>query len=119
LMDSNIVKVVFDNNQCAIYFSRSPIPYDRNGGLDASINLAKNYYRHIGIYAYTKNFLSKFIQWPSTPLELSESLEQLRVIENNHIIQMACLDKLPPHGVDTEGDLEKARGYYRMGFSEA
>jgi 3-deoxy-manno-octulosonate cytidylyltransferase (CMP-KDO synthetase) len=118
LVDPNIVKVVFNQSKQAIYFSRSAIPYVREGNIKLRPDLVNNHYRHIGIYAYTKKFLSNYIQWPSTPLELSESLEQLRVIENGHVIQMACLNKLPPHGVDTQVDLEKARSYYQSNLEQ-
>ncbi len=83
--DPNIVKVVFDKNLYAIYFSRSPIPYPRTKEPD--------YYKHIGPYAYKKDFLLKFMELEQTPLEVIESLEMLRVIEHGYKIKMVLTDK--------------------------
>jgi 3-deoxy-manno-octulosonate cytidylyltransferase (CMP-KDO synthetase) len=77
--DPNIVKVVVDREGRAIYFSRSPIPYDRDRGAIADVS---SYLRHLGIYAYRKEFLPKITALEQTPLEKTEKLEQLRVIEN-------------------------------------
>lgn len=97
----NVVKVITDKNSNAIYFSRSKIPYARN-----SQNF--NYYKHIGLYVYRKKFLLRFAEMESTPLEVQESLEQLRVIENGYKIKVieTGYDSI---GVDTEEDLEKVR----------
>ncbi|WP_319202294.1 3-deoxy-manno-octulosonate cytidylyltransferase [uncultured Ilyobacter sp.] len=95
----NNVKVIADNNDYAIYFSRSPIPYPRT--LDM-----KNYYKHVGIYGYKRDFVIEYSKMTPTALEVSESLEQLRVIENGYKIKV--LDT--PYkviGVDTPEDLEK------------
>jgi 3-deoxy-manno-octulosonate cytidylyltransferase (CMP-KDO synthetase) len=112
VMDANAVKVIFNQSNQAIYFSRSPIPFSRDKTLVVDQPLPSNYYRHIGIYAYTKKFLQQFINWPASHLELTESLEQLRVIDNGHSIAIDCIDQAPPHGVDTQADLENARHYY-------
>ena len=81
LNNPNIVKVVSDKNDNAIYFSRYSIPYDRdNNRIDC--------FKHIGVYGYKNWFLQKFISLERTPLELSESLEQLRVIENGYKIRV-------------------------------
>lgn len=80
--DPNIAKVITDNNNDAIYFSRSRIPYNR----DVSTNV--RYYKHIGIYGYTKSFLRQFVAWPPSALEIIEQLEQLRVIQNQHKIRV-------------------------------
>lgn len=77
--DANIVKVVLDCNGRAIYFSRSPIPYDRD---KTGIGEVGQYLRHIGIYAYRKDFLLKITKLPQTTLEKTEKLEQLRALEN-------------------------------------
>jgi len=77
--DPNIVKVIMDCKDCAIYFSRAPIPYDRE---HSGIGKVQQYLRHIGIYAYRKEFLLKITTLPQTPLEKIEKLEQLRAIEN-------------------------------------
>ena len=81
--DANIVKVVLDQKARAIYFSRSPIPYDRE---QKGIGEVKQYLRHLGIYAYRKDFLLEITKLPQTPLEKTEKLEQLRALENGYDI---------------------------------
>lgn len=98
----NLVKVVVDMQKHALYFSRSPIPYERNPLQDSHI------YGHVGLYAYTRDFLLKFASLQPTPLEKAESLEQLRVLEHGYRIKMVEI-KDSPLGVDTLDDLEKAR----------
>lgn len=83
ITDANIVKVVLDRKARAIYFSRSPIPYDRE---QKGIGQIKQYLRHLGIYAYRKDFLLEITKLPQTPLEKIEKLEQLRAIENGYDI---------------------------------
>ncbi len=78
----NIVKVITDVNNNAIYFSRYPVPYDRSGLKDLV------YYRHVGVYAYRVFFLKRFTQLPKSYLEITESLEQLRVLENGYKIRV-------------------------------
>jgi 3-deoxy-manno-octulosonate cytidylyltransferase (CMP-KDO synthetase) len=99
----NVVKVVVDLAGNALYFSRSLIPFPRH---------AENHrvFEHIGIYAFRRDFLLEFSQLPPTPLELSESLEQLRALEHGHRVRMVRT-RLPyvPLSVDTPEDLEKAR----------
>lgn len=96
----NIVKVVMDKDNLALYFSRSPIPFLRHP--------VATTFRHIGIYGYRKDFLLKFVSLPQTPLELSESLEQLRALEYGFKIKMVVVD-YSPVGVDTPEDLERVR----------
>ncbi len=105
LENPNIVKVIFDKNKKAIYFSRSVIPYDRD---KPSMFRPRIYFRHIGIYAYTKVFLKQFVKWPVSHLEEIEKLEQLRVIENGKCIYLDVLEQAPPAGIDTPEDLEAA-----------
>lgn len=105
--DPNAVKVIFDKNNKAIYFSRSIIPFVRGASRESDFAVG-NHYRHIGIYAYTKSFLSQFIMWPESDLEKLEKLEQLRVIENGKPIYLALLKDSPPAGIDTPEDLVKA-----------
>jgi len=81
--DPNIVKVVLDSTGAAIYFSRSPVPYDRENAGIGPVNL---YLRHLGIYAYRKDFLLSYTALAQTPLEKTEKLEQLRAIENGYKI---------------------------------
>ncbi len=102
--DPNTVKVVFDKDYKSIYFSRSRIPYIREPQKVEQIN----YYRHIGIYAYTKSLLANFVAWPESHLESLEKLEQLRVIENGRSIYVDVLDNAPPAGIDTPNDLQRA-----------
>jgi 3-deoxy-manno-octulosonate cytidylyltransferase (CMP-KDO synthetase) len=97
----NVVKVVFDKNFNAMLFSRSIIPYPRNSEKFAA-------YEHIGIYAYTKEFLLKYITLPDTPLSQTESLEQLKVMENGYSIRVVPT-KFPYNAlsVDTQEDLDE------------
>lgn len=101
-MDPNVVKVATDAQGFALYFSRSLIPYPRKTE-DFHV------YEHIGIYAYRKNFLLKFIQLPPTPLEKTESLEQLRALENGYKIKVIITKKYTGLSVDTREDLEKVK----------
>ncbi|WP_456110617.1 3-deoxy-manno-octulosonate cytidylyltransferase [Roseburia inulinivorans] len=79
---ANVVKVISDIHNDAIYFSRCPIPFDRDG------NEGAEYYKHIGIYGYTKNFLNTFVNLKRSNLECMENLEQLRAIENGYKIRV-------------------------------
>lgn len=99
---NNIVKAVFDMSGRALYFSRSPIPYPRNSG--------GVWYKHIGPYGWRRDFLLEFANTPQTPLEKTESLEMLRVIERGHAIQ--CV-KAPRDTIeiDTPDDLKKIEAY--------
>jgi 3-deoxy-manno-octulosonate cytidylyltransferase (CMP-KDO synthetase) len=106
-INPNAVKVIFDKNKKAIYFSRSIIPFVRGDSGVSTFN-KNNHFRHIGIYAYTKDFLNQFVSWPMSHLEKQEKLEQLRVIENSAEIYLDCLDSAPPAGIDTPEDLERA-----------
>jgi 3-deoxy-manno-octulosonate cytidylyltransferase (CMP-KDO synthetase) len=95
--DPNIVKVIIGRNNKAIYFSRSPIPYDRE---KAGVGDVKQYLRHIGIYAYRKKFLLEITALLQTPLEKIEKLEQLRAIENGFSILVGKV-KHTCDGIDT------------------
>ncbi|MGL5356664.1 MAG: 3-deoxy-manno-octulosonate cytidylyltransferase [Cetobacterium sp.] len=99
----NFVKVVTDKKDYAIYFSRSVIPYPRNENWDI-------YFKHVGIYGYKREFVLEYSKLESTPLENSESLEQLRVLENGYKIKVL---ETPYEiiGVDTEAELDKVRKY--------
>lgn len=98
IANPNIVKCITDNNSRAIYFSRSVIPYDREAG---GVGDVDNYMRHLGIYAYRKDFLMKFTKLPPSFLEQREKLEQLRAIENGYTIVTGMVEKAWD-GVDTE-----------------
>lgn len=97
----NFVKVVTDKNDYAIYFSRSVIPYPRNKNME-------NYFKHVGIYGYKRDFVLDYFKMESTPLENSESLEQLRVLENGYKIKVLETN-FEVIGVDTQEELEKVR----------
>ncbi|MBU1912590.1 MAG: 3-deoxy-manno-octulosonate cytidylyltransferase [Candidatus Omnitrophica bacterium] len=105
IQDPNVVKVVFDRFGLALYFSRSPIPYKRMGS-DDKLQII-DYYKHIGIYAYAKDFLFTFKSLPQSHLEKTEKLEQLRVLENGYRIKV-IETKFDTIGIDTPEDLEKA-----------
>lgn len=100
--DPNVVKVVADRQGFALYFSRSPIPFQR----DKSASFT--YYKHIGLYAYTKDFLFVFKNLPESSLEKAEKLEQLRALEAGFKIKV-IETKVSTVGVDTREDLEKAK----------
>jgi 3-deoxy-manno-octulosonate cytidylyltransferase (CMP-KDO synthetase) len=104
--DQHLVKVVMDSKGYALYFSRSPIPFSRNV-LPSTI-----FYRHIGLYAFRAEVLEKFAALPPSMLELAESLEQLRLLENGFRIQ--CVTTLIDNpGVNTPEDLELVRSILR------
>ncbi len=98
----NVVKVVVDQNQMALYFSRSVIPYPRE------TNVGVHYFQHIGIYAFRKQALLDFYRLPMKSLEASEKLEQLRYLEFGKRIKMVETSHMSI-GIDTPEDLEKAR----------
>ncbi len=104
-IDPNRVKVVVDNHGMAIYFSRSIIPFDRDGALR---NVETPYLRHLGIYSYSMEFLQKFVKMPRGHLESIEKLEQLRVLENGFKIAVRVVTRAPID-VDTREDLENIR----------
>ncbi len=97
LANPNVVKLVTDTKGLAIYFSRAPIPYDREKG---GVGNLQQYLRHIGIYAYRKDFLLKVTALPQTPLEKIEKLEQLRAIENGYSILVGKVEHTCD-GIDT------------------
>ena len=99
IQDPNCVKCVFDNDFNALYFSRCPIPYERNKG-------EANYYAHIGIYGYKRESLIKMTSLEQSDLEKAESLEQLRALKNGMKIKVA-ITKLNPIGIDTQRDLNR------------
>lgn len=99
------VKIAIDKNDFALYFSRLPIPFARN-------NIPHPFLIHIGVYAYRKDFLYKFINFRKSRLEEIEKLEQLRIIENNYKIKVVKT-KYPTVSVDTPKDIEKARKLFK------
>jgi 3-deoxy-D-manno-octulosonate cytidylyltransferase len=108
-----IVKVVCALNKKALYFSRSAIPYYRNTEIKD-----KQYYKHLGIYAYTQESLAKIASLPPTPLETREYLEQLRWLENG--LSIAVLEtQFDADGIDTQADLDKAQIIARASQDQA
>ncbi len=103
----NVVKVVKTKDNLALYFSRYCIPYFRteNGSRKFDKSKLRNFWEHIGIYAYRKNFLLKFSQMKPSPLEMAEKLEQLRVLENGYKIKLVET-KFKTHPVDTKEDIK-------------
>lgn len=101
IQNPNNVKVVLDQNNFALYFSRSPIPYPRD-------NTTAQYYQHIGVYAFRKNALLQFAQLPMEMLEKTEKLENLRFLYNGMKVKMIITEH-KSIGIDTPEDLEKAR----------
>ncbi|MDP3464035.1 MAG: 3-deoxy-manno-octulosonate cytidylyltransferase [Bacteroidales bacterium] len=105
LLNPNIVKVVMDSHSKALYFSRYPIPFQRN--MDKDHWLAQTaYYKHLGIYGYDVATLAMISRYGQTMLETAESLEQLRWLENGHAIHVALTEK-EGHSIDTPDDLKK------------
>ena len=103
--EPSIVKVVASETGRAQYFSRAAIPAHAVGREAAPL------FRHVGLYAYRAGFLRQFVTWPPAPLELSESLEQLRALAHDVHIQIELAPKPVPAGVDTEADLEAVRAH--------
>ena len=99
ISDPNVVKVVIDSSNNALYFSRSAIPFDRD-------NIGTRCYKHLGIYAYRKSFLFEFKDLPKSDLESAECLEQLRALEAGYKIKTILTD-VETIGVDTKQDLEE------------
>ncbi len=112
LFDPNAVKVVADDQERALYFSRAPVPWHRDAFADAGYPLQDNpWLRHIGIYAYRAGFLRRFAALPPGRLEQIEKLEQLRVLEAGFRIAVALTPEPFPPGVDTPEDLARAEAY--------
>jgi 3-deoxy-manno-octulosonate cytidylyltransferase (CMP-KDO synthetase) len=102
--DANLVKVVTDKDGWALYFSRAPIPWPREGGMPAVM-------RHVGLYAYRAGSLRAITAAPPCELEQVEKLEQLRALWLGHRIIVETAAEPPAPAVDTEEDLAKVRGY--------
>ena len=105
IQDANYVKVAVDRNMNALFFSRSVIPYPR------SKELPINYYEHIGVYAFRKQALLQFTNWPITPLEAAEKIECLRYLEYGVPIKMVLTEYMGIE-IDTPEDMERAKALY-------
>lgn len=108
LLNPNAVKVVADREGMALYFSRAPIPWPRDAFAQSREAMPSEgqWQRHIGIYAYRTRFLHQYVTWEPAPLELLESLEQLRALYNGERIHVAPAVQPVPGGVDTQQDLD-------------
>ena len=107
IFNPNSVKVVLNKAGYALYFSRAPIPWERDtftpsGGKPSG---KTPHLRHIGMYAYTVGFLNRYCSWETSPLESVESLEQLRILWHGEAVFVKTVDKTPAAGVDTREDL--------------
>ena len=113
VFNPNVVKVVLDKNNYALYFSRAPIPWLRDvfDTPTADFPLAL-LHRHLGIYAYRVSFIKHYGELAVSPLEQQESLEQLRVLWNGYKIILNEIDPFPGQEVNTPEDLKKAREFY-------
>ena len=106
------VKVVFDENGRALYFSRAPLPWHRDTFADTcatGLPVGGQWWRHIGIYGYRVSLLNRYVSWPPAPLEQSEALEQLRAMYHGVPIHVAPACAPVPGGVDTDADLQRMR----------
>ena len=111
VFDPNVVKLVTSQLGEALYFSRAPIPWDRDGFSDGKQQVSGKtaYKRHIGIYGYRVALLHRFVAWPVSELEAVEKLEQLRAMSHGVSIKAARACATIPGGVDTQHDLDKVR----------
>jgi 3-deoxy-manno-octulosonate cytidylyltransferase (CMP-KDO synthetase) len=132
MRNPNIVKAVLNKNGNALYFSRAPIPWPRDAGIGLSLPNGQDggasslrgevgrgalpanmpFLRHIGIYAYRASFLKAYGRLTPAPIELAESLEQLRALYHGYQIGVTVTQDAPPSGVDTEQDLQLARSIF-------
>ena len=106
-LDPNVVKVVTDSKGRALYFSRAPIPFAREG--------TAPFFKHLGIYGYRRRLLLNLSRLRPSPLEEIEKLEQLRFLENRIPIRVAAVDE-DSVGVDTQEDLERVRPFFENGL---
>ncbi|MDE0659392.1 MAG: 3-deoxy-manno-octulosonate cytidylyltransferase [Gammaproteobacteria bacterium] len=114
VFDPNIVKVVADRCGRALYFSRAPIPWHREGFSDGPPpQIGTLWQRHIGIYAYRVGALRAFVSYPASRLEEIEALEQLRLLDHGHAIALGAAKAPVPGGVDTPADLNRVRAVLR------
>jgi 3-deoxy-D-manno-octulosonate cytidylyltransferase len=123
LMNPDLVKVVIGDDNRAVYFSRSPIPFPRDlikkrAGFESAYRSEPDFFKlfrkHTGLYVYRRDVLLAFTQWPQTQLEKIEALEQLRALEHGVVIR-AIEASSPSTGVDTEQDLDKVRALIDTG----
>ncbi len=120
-VNPNVVKVVLDARQCALYFSRAPIPWWRDGSQAGQPTMppaaAIEALRHVGLYAYRAGFLRRFPSLSAAPMESVEALEQLRVLWHGERIAVHVAAAAPAAGVDTPEDLARVRKHFAMAAS--
>jgi 3-deoxy-manno-octulosonate cytidylyltransferase (CMP-KDO synthetase) len=109
VFDPNVVKVVCDARGRALYFSRAPIPWEREVFRDPKPRPRGPHLRHVGIYAYRAGFLRRYVRLAAADIEEREALEQLRALYHGAVVQMAPACAAPGPGVDTPEDLERVR----------
>ena len=109
VFDPNIVKVALNKRNYAMYFSRAPIPWEREGFHSTPRTMTYPHYRHIGMYAYRVGFLQAYLKTIECDVEKCEMLEQLRILWNGGRIHVALTEGKVPHSVDTEADLAAVR----------
>ena len=126
-LNPNVVKVVLDKRQTALYFSRAPVPWWRDGMTDILPSAGRSLQtlqvhpaplRHIGIYGYRVGFLKQFPLLEAAPIEQCESLEQLRVLWHGERIAVHVTPHAPGPGVDTPEDLERVRRLFAHGHAD-
>lgn len=115
LFNPNVIKVVMDHQGYALYFSRAPVPWHRDGFAKSKDKLPEDaqFYRHVGLYAYRVDFLNHYSQLTPCIPEQAESLEQLRAMYHGIRIHSSLSDTPPEHGVDTQEDLERVTSLLR------
>jgi 3-deoxy-manno-octulosonate cytidylyltransferase (CMP-KDO synthetase) len=120
VFNSNIVKVVMDQQGCALYFSRAPVPWDRDRFEQGSVidDIGQWYMRHIGLYAYSVGFLNRYTEWKPCDLESVELLEQLRILWHGEKIKVIKIDQALEPGVDTEDDLKRVESRIRASLTD-
>lgn len=111
-LNPNVVKVVLDAAGRALYFTRAPVPFNRDGA-PHQLPTQPAPLRHLGLYAYRAGFLRRFPSLPQAPVEHTEALEQLRVLWHGECIAVHVTDQAPGTGVDTPQDLERVRALYK------
>jgi len=109
VFDPHVVKVALNKRNYAMYFSRAPIPWEREGFSGDTPEMTFDHYRHIGMYAYRVGFLQAYLQTIECNIEKCEMLEQLRILWNGGRIHVALTEGQVPHSVDTEADLAAVR----------
>lgn len=109
VFNPNAVKVVTGANGYALYFSRAPIPWDRDRFASSRDTIGDSVLRHVGIYGYRAGFIRRYVTWKPSQLEQIEMLEQLRVLWYGEKIHIAVAKVVPGTGVDTPEDLERVR----------